>query len=222
MAFVIIILIIVGIIIWQKKKDEKWYDSLSDLDKTKIKELDLKLSEINSKVKSMMPKKYKLYKELYSLSKNIVKDEEIVFFTSTNLITAVAIGNNVTNKIVKSYVYVTNKKILISNPKSSKTIPLEKISSMETGKTIRNNWIKINDNSTTIMLNNIPANDEIKLKEEINKGMEKHKNISINITQKTEKDIADKIARLQVLYEEGVLTEYEFNMKKLELLDKIT
>ena len=50
--------------------------------------------------------------------------------------------------------------------------------------------------------------------------MELHKSIDINITKVAEKDVADKIAKLKVLYDDGVLSEYEFNMKKIELLDK--
>lgn len=213
MTLIVLILIILGICYAVKRNNEKWYNELSMEDKTKIKELDIKLSEINPKIKNIMPKKYFLYKELYNLSKNFVNNEELMFFTSVTL------TNNV--NFEKGYIYVTNKKILIKTKKYEKNIPLEKISSVDKGKTMRNNWIKINDNSTTIDLNNIPKQDIEKLKKEINKGMEKHKNVSINITQTTEKDISDKIARLKVLYEEGVLTEYEFNIKKLELLDKI-
>lgn len=213
MGFIILIIIIVLIAVISNKINEKWYNELSMEDKTKIKELDIKLSEINPEIKNIMPKKYFLYKELYSLSKNFVNNEELMFFTFVTL------TNNV--NFEKGYIYVTNKKILIKTKKYEKNIPLEKISSVDKGKTMRNNWIKINDNSTTIDLNNIPKQDIEKLKKEINKGLEKHKNVSININQTTEKDISDKIARLKVLYEEGVLTEYEFNIKKLELLDKI-
>ena len=221
MILVIIRLIMVGIIYASKKNDEKWYNNLSTEEKTKIKELEIRLSEINSIVKKTMPKKYSLYRELFKLSKNLMKDEEIMFFTKGNILNTIMVGNNLTTRIEKGYIFITNKKILITTKKLQKNIPLEKISSVDTGKTLMRHWIKINDNSTTIQLNDISCEDIEKIKDEINKGMEKHKNVSINITQTTEKDISDKIARLKVLYEEGVLTEYEFNMKKLELLDKI-
>jgi hypothetical protein len=213
METIIVILIIIGTVLIKNNRDKKWYENLDIETKTKIKELDLRLTDLNYKVKNKMPKKYRLYKFLLELSKNLLKDEEIIFFTEITL------SENI--NFSKGFLYITNKRILIKTKKYEKNISLEKISSVDSGKIMRNNWLKVNDNSTTIQLNNIPKQDINKVKEEINKGTEKHKNISINITQTTEKDISDKIARLKVLFEEGVLTEYEFNMKKLELLDKI-
>ena len=213
METIIVALIIIGTVLIKNSIDKKWYENLDIETKTKIKELDLRLTDLNYKVKNKMPKKYRLYKFLLELSKNLLKDEEIIFFTEITL------SENI--NFSKGFLYITNKRILIKTKKYEKNISLEKISSVDSGKIMRNNWLKINDNSTTIQLNNIPKQDINKVKEEINKGTEKHKNISINITQTTEKDISDKIARLKVLFEEGVLTEYEFNMKKLELLDKI-
>ena len=213
MGIIIVILIIIGIVLIKDMLNKKWYENLDIESKTKIKELDLRLTDLNYKVKNKMPKKYYLYKLLFELSKNLLKDEEIIFFTEMTL------SENV--NFDKGYIYITNKRILIKSKKYEKNIGLEKISSVDSGKSIGNNWLKINDNSTTVQLNNIPKQDINRFKEEINKGIEKHKNISINITQKTEKDISDKISRLKVLFDEGVLTEYEFNMKKLELLDKI-
>ncbi len=224
MALTIIILIVFAIILYKKKKLEKWYEELSETDKTKVKELEIKLTEINSRVKNIMPKEYKLYEQLFDLSKNLVKNEEIVFFTNATIIIPTIIGKNTVNQSLETHIYVTNKKILIINKDNTKIIPLENISSIDSGTNgISKNfsWIKINDHSTTIELAAILKEDAIKLKEEINKGIENHKKVSIDITQTTEKDISDKIARLQVLYEEGVLTEYEFNIKKMELLDKI-
>lgn len=213
METIIVILIIIGTVLIKNNRDKKWYENLDIETKTKIKELDLRLTDLNYKVKNKMPKKYRLYKFLLELSKNLLKDEEIIFFTEITL------SENI--NFSKGFLYITNKRILIKTKKYEKNISLEKISSVDSGKIMRNNWLKVNDNSTTIQLNNIPKQDINKVKEEINKGTEKHKNISINITQKTEKDISDKISRLKVLFDEGVLTEYEFNMKKLELLDKI-
>ncbi len=211
MGFIIVILIIIGIVLIGNMLNKRWYENLDIESKTKIKELDLRLTDLNYKVKNKMSRKDYLYKLLFELSKNLLKDEEITFFTEMTL----------AEKANKGYIYITNKRILIKAKKYEKNIGLEKISSVDSGKRIGNNWLKINDNSTTIQLNNIPKQDINRVKEEINKGIERHKNISINITQKTEKDISDKISRLKVLFDEGVLTEYEFNMKKLELLDKI-
>lgn len=217
MGMIILIVIVVLIFIISNKINEKWYNELSENEKIRIRELDLRLSELNERVKKQMPKKYMLYRELNLLAKKLVPEEEIMYFTKANL----HIYKKNTDTIVLGYIYITNKKVLLLSKKNAKTIPIEKISSIDTGKKIGNNWIKINDNNTTTEITRIPEHDMERVQQEINNGMEKHKNVSISITQTTEKDVADKIARLQVLYKEGVLTEYEFNTKKLELLDKI-
>ncbi len=195
-----------------KLYDDIWYKKLPTEEKTMIKELELKLTDINPTAKkklefiSLHP-----HKQLNRVLKNLIKDEEIIYFTTTKLEDDIFIG----------YIYVTNKRVFVIADKAEKSVPLEKIISIETGKKWGKNWLKIKASYVAIQLNKIPRHDILKLKEEINNGMQKYKNVSINITQTTQKDIADKISRLRVLYEEGVLTEYEFNMKKMELLDKI-
>ena len=218
MGMIILIAIVVLIFVIYNKTSEKWYNNLSEKEKIEIRELELRLSELNERVKKQMPKKYILYKELNSLAEKLVPEEEIMYFTKVSLNIDKNVGNQYASVIVSGYIYVTNKKVLLLSKKNTKIIPMEKISSIDAGRKIGNNWIKINDNNTTTEITRIPEWDMERIQQEINKGMEKHKNVSININQKTEKDIADKIARLQVLYKEGVLTEYEFNMKKLELL----
>lgn len=210
MFILVIVGIIVMIVIWKKVTDEKWYKSLSDTERTRMKELEIRLNELNPKLVQKKPDKYTFYRELYDLSKHLIKDEEITFY--------IRVGHSISNN-TDNYVYVTNKKLLIIGilGNNSKSIPFEKISSIETDMLS----IIINDGSTTLKISSSSKQNLTRLREEINKGMENHKNISIHMTQTTEKDVADKIARLQVLYEEGVLTEYEFNMKKMELLDKV-
>ncbi len=211
MLIIILLLMIILAVIWKKRVDKKWYDSLSEMGKTEIKELEIRLSEINPKLVQKKPDKYTFYKELYDLSKHLIKDEEITFY--------IRAGHSTSNNNTDNYVYVTNKKLLIIgiSGNNSKSIPFEKINSIDTDMFS----LIINDGSTAFKIALGSKENLIRLREEINKGMENHKNISIHMTQTTEKDVADKIARLQVLYEEGVLTEYEFNMKKMELLDKV-
>ena len=55
----------------------------------------------------------------------------------------------------------------------------------------------------------------------VHEQMNNYKSLKININNTVEKDISDKIEKLSQLYKDGVLTEYEFNMKKMELLDKV-
>lgn len=193
--------------------NQRWYNTLSETDKTKIKELAIRLKEINSDIRVSDFNIYSYYEELYDLLKHLVNEEEISFFMN------VMIEDKVSKNNIEACIYITNKKILTiqKSRRNSKTIPFEKIDSIETGAT----WLMINDGSTTLKIVSSSKQSLRRLREEINKGMENHKNISIHMTQTTERDVADKIARLQVLYEEGVLTEYEFNMKKMELLDKV-
>jgi hypothetical protein len=216
MVLFVIIVIIVAIVIIKKKRDEKWYDELSINEKTKIKQIDIKLKEVNSRIKNVMPKKYRLYRMLSDLSNYLTKDEEIVYFTRY----LNRVENVLKNTGPAGYIYVTNKRILIVDLQY-KNIPLEKVSSISSANSLARNGIIINDSSTSEKLLGINKNDVNKLIKVINEGMEKHKNISININQTTEKDVSDKIARLKALYDEGILTEYEFNVKKMELLEKV-
>ena len=215
MVLFVIIVIIVAIVIIKKKRDEKWYDELSINEKTKIKQIDIKLKEVNSRIKNVMPKKYRLYRMLSDLSNYLTKDEEIVYFTRY----LNRVENVLKNTGPAGYIYVTNKRILIVDLQY-KNIPLEKVSSISSANSLARNGIIINDSSTSEKILGINKNDVNKLIKVINEGMEKHKNISININQTTEKDVSDKIARLKALYDEGILTEYEFNVKKMELLEK--
>ena len=62
MGMIILIVIVVLIFIISNKINEKWYNELSENEKIRIRELDLRLSELNERVKKQMPKKYMLYR----------------------------------------------------------------------------------------------------------------------------------------------------------------
>ena len=188
------------------KFNMKWFEKLPLDKKTNILEMCTKLKSLNPNalhtMKGSFNNKYRLYKIIYQLLQNISNDEEILFFSVGKILSST------------TYIYITNKKIIITN-ESVKSIQYEKINTIENGY----DYIKIITNSETI-INSISTKDINKLANEIRNNMELHKNIDINITRTTEKDVADKIAKLKVLYDEGILTEFEFNMKKMELLDK--
>lgn len=211
MVLFVIIVIIVAIVIIKKKRDEKWYDELSINEKTKIRQLNIRLKEINVKQHEMLPQKYSLYKFIYRILSDIGKDEEIIFFSSYRI----RVEDIMTQNGPGGYIYITNKKVLLKD-KQNQHLPLEKISSV----TFNKNGIIIHYDAGSIKLLGIPKKDIQEIINDINRGMENHKNISININQTTEKDVSDKIARLKALYDEGILTEYEFNVKKMELLEK--
>lgn len=193
-------------------KNMKWFDELPESMQERIVETELTLTEINPKVKNLLSKnKNKLYKIIYELLQNFTEDEQIEYFTCSEKLVSMYGFNTKVN----CFVYCTNKKIIIESD-TLKILHYEKINSIENNK--RN--IIIKDNIESITLQNMNKEDVVRLKQEINKQMELHKSVDINITKVTQRDITDKIARLRSLYEDGVLTEYEFNMKKLELLDK--
>lgn len=118
-----------------------------------------------------------------------------------------------------TYIFNTNKRIILIEDSKTKTntiIPFSKIDSLSFG----DDWIQLNTVTSQIKMQNMRPNEVIQLNKEINDGLESHKTLDINITRITEKDISEKIAKLKVLFDEGILTEYEFAMKKMELLDK--
>lgn len=51
--------------------------------------------------------------------------------------------------------------------------------------------------------------------------MNNYKSFKIEINKTVEKDVTDKIEKLATLHKEGELTDYEFAMKKMELLEKL-
>ncbi len=184
----------------------KWFNKLTDIQKAKIIELDTKLRALNlsaSKKLSFFNIKNFRYPKIYHLIELLSDDEDILYFS---------FGEECSKKI---HIYITNKKIILDGA-YSKSIQYEKINSIENGK----NWLKIITSSECIQISQIASNDTKQLVKDIRDTMELHKSIDINITKVAEKDVADKIAKLKVLYDDGVLSEYEFNMKKIELLDK--
>ena len=55
----------------------------------------------------------------------------------------------------------------------------------------------------------------------VNEQIDNYKSFNIEINKNIEKDITDKIEKLAELYKDGILTEYEFSTKKMELLEQL-
>lgn len=126
----------------------------------------------------------------------------------------------------KTYnVFVTNKRVIfIYNflfALEQIEIPIEKITSITKVSGILNGGFIIWDGISRIQVNQVPKNDVLMFINILNEEIQNHKTISININNTREKDITDKIEKLSDLYKEGILTEYEFATKKMELLDKL-
>lgn len=122
---------------------------------------------------------------------------------------------------INSKMICTNKRLiffytgLFGNSNSS--IFIEKIDSIETNT----NSIHIHYGSNTKSLYQLSSDDTIKFSNIINEQIDSYKTIKIQTTQITEENFIDQISRLADLYKNGTLTEYEFSMKKQELLNKI-
>lgn len=77
-----------------------------------------------------------------------------------------------------------------------------------------------NDSLSSAVIENVPKSDVSIFINKVNEQIDNYRNFSVEINQNIEKDITDKIKKLGELHKEKVLTDYEFSMKKMELLDK--
>ncbi len=179
---------------------EKKYKKLPLEERQKIEELNVKLNALNSKLTSK--KIVNVYESIKLLIDNLILGEDVLYWTMTSS---------------NDRIYITNKKIILMQETTIKYIMIEKINSI---KKTGSKDIEIYDSAEKNIINFLYAKDRDDFTKIVIEEMEKHKNVSININQVSEKDIVDKIAKLKALYDEGILTEYEFNMKKMELLDK--
>lgn len=123
-------------------------------------------------------------------------------------------------------IFVTNKKIiLIDNVilnKGVQQVPMESISSISKERGVLLGKIKIINNSGKEMLIENVSTSEIDIFiKKVNEQKENYKSFNIEVNKTVERDITDKIEKLSELYKEGVLTEYEFATKKMELLEKL-
>lgn len=118
----------------------------------------------------------------------------------------------------------TNKRLiffkvrLLGNDNAS--IWIEKINSLETNIGVFSSSINISYNLGNENLGGLDKKVAIKFANIINEQINNYKTIKIQTTQITEENFIDQISRLADLYKNGNLTEYEFYMKKQELLNQ--
>ena len=197
----LVFLIAIVIIIYYYTNNYKMKNVPSE-DKTALKELEMKLIEVNSKTRVILSNNETIkMMKLRKISDALNNKKDILFFTS---------GKRINDNV---FIILTNGNFVALNDKTREVIkiPYEKINDIKKNKII----VKINNYTFAISNNDLNIFCE-KLEDQI----EANKNISIHINREIKKDVADKILKLQSLYEEGILTEYEFNIKKKELLDK--
>ena len=186
----------------RKALDAYNYKNLPLEEKKNIEEMHIILRGLNSKLNSNdVTLSYKVIQKLLN---NLMKNEKVIYYTMTNINT-------------NEYIYITNKRVIILGDTRVKFIMIEKINSIKRENSTK---FEITDNSETMEICCKYEDDIDKFIKTTLEEMDNYKTVSININQQTEKDVLDKIARLKALYDEGILTEFEFNMKKKELLDK--
>ena len=166
--------------------------------------------EINKIVKVNFLNKGK-YKYLsYTLDNIIYDDEEIKIISS----------GKYNNKQLE--ILCTNKRIIMVNsgilPQRNE-IRIESINVMNLESKGISQILHIIVNGTDFILENI-TNCQ-KFMNIVNEQVNNYKSFKIEVNKTIEKDITDKIEKLAQLNKEGILTDYEFATKKMELLEKI-
>ncbi len=155
------------------------------------------------------PQKNKLIKEVAKYLENIVMPNEKILAVETS---KGAFGTN-------NFAIITDKRVIFENKASGVEIitPIEKIETvMQSGSIVKVNgyWINlasINKANAIVQLINNQVSSTQTLKE------------TIKIENKivTEENITSQLQKLSDLHKAGVLTDYEYSIKKQELLDKM-
>lgn len=119
----------------------------------------------------------------------------------------------------------TNKRVIIFNKGFIKCtqveIPIEKINSIGQNIGLIYGEIHIWDSSSKISITKVPIKQVELFVKSTNEQLNNYKSFKIEVNKTVEKDITDKIEKLAELYKEGILTEYEFTIKKMELLENL-
>jgi len=149
--------------------------------------------------------------ELNSL---LMENEEVIYFVSGDYEKR---HNNI---------FITNKRLILIDKvamnKRQLQIPIENIRSISKEAGFADWNVKIMNNlGKEVFIENINMVEIDVFIHKINEQQENYKSFKIEVNKTVEKDIMDKIERLAELYREGVLTEYEFATKKMELLEKL-
>lgn len=148
------------------------------------------------------------------LNNTLSPDEKIIYFT----------GGTYNSKNYN--IFVTNRRVVFISSVAFNVeqfqIPIEKISSISTVKGLLTSNIKIWDGSAIgVEIYQVKNKQATIFVNKVNEQLENMKTFSIQVNKNIERDILDKIEKLSELCKDGILTEYEFNMKKMELLEKL-
>ena len=119
-------------------------------------------------------------------------------------------------------VFCTNKRIFVLNNSimpQTKVINIEKIDSLQIENKGLFRRLHIVYGGTEFIIDNLTESQ--KFISTVNEQQDNYKSFKVEINKTVEKDILDKIEKLAELYKDGVLTEYEFSTKKMELLEQL-
>lgn len=179
-----------------------------------IKEINNQINSTKEILKKINPKCVCNRGVIVELNNIKPKEEDIIYFVG--------------GKCEQNYynVFVTNKRILFITSATFSSaqiqIPLEKISSISRVKGIMTSKIKIWDGTIAgVEISGVPNDSANTFVNVVNEQLNNYKSFKIEVNKTVEKDITDKIEKLSDLYKSGILTEYEFNIKKMELLEKL-
>ena len=181
-------------------------------------------NEIVRKLKSINPKIKVNKKMIQEISSGILSDEEILYVIKGDAVFPSNMPN--LNTIVKQAVVIlTNKRVFAATKSvvscNSINIPIENIKGITANNVFFRRKIAINNNGMNVELI-IPSKEEAnKLVGKINEQLDNYKSFKIEVNKTVEQEITEQIEKLSDLYKEGILTEYEFATKKMELLEKL-
>lgn len=168
------------------------------------------LKEINTLVKINFFNSGRYKYLAHTLNDTIENDEEIKIVCS-------GICNN-----KKMEILCTNKRILMVNTgivPQRKEIRIDKVDSLQLTSKVLSTALHITTTGTDYIIENLTNCQEFM--NIVNKEMNNYKSFNIEVNKTVEKDITDKIEKLAELYKDGILTEYEFETKKMELLENL-
>jgi hypothetical protein len=172
-----------------------------------IFEIERNSNELQRKENNTVPKNLQKH-----LAKIIFKDEEI-----KNVVTGQF------DKLTYSML-VTNKRMIMLCKTLFQIkqieIPIEKINSIGQKQGLLYGEVNISDGSSKITLNHIPKKDVIPFINAVNEQVGNYKTIKIEHKEIKQDDEITQIERLSDLYKSGNITDYEYSIKKQELLNK--
>ncbi len=174
----------------------------------------MKIDEIDARLQKILGKKLMNQKIIVKYLVGILQPNEQIEAFATGMF------ENKTMSLL-----TTNKRVIIFHKgligSTQIEIPIEKINSIGQKKGFLVGELHIWDGSSKIVITKVPVGQISKYVSATNDIINNYKTIKIEMNQTVEKDITDKIEKLAELHKEGILNDYEFATKKMELLEKI-